>query len=458
MVSIKIRNFGPIEDAVVNVYPLTVFIGRNSVGKSMLLYLLWVLDSTDPDFRYWLRESSVNEDIDKLYSMIITGSAKAIDVSEDIYNTLYKLLDTFPKAWSKSLEKAFRESFGVEPRNLVRIGQSSSKIVIENSGLAIELTIEGNRVNSRWANGLEGLSRDLESLKAVIEGKYLTITHKVFGELTHYITKPMDILVALIGNAIPFILEEYLGFTPGLRETSLLVDGRAGIIRMLYHPDILYSIRNVLKTDSSFITLLSSLAASYTRGEIDRGCPLLTRLLTELGVKPVVREEFGLHRIYVETWSKALIPLEQSPSGIREVIPLVLALLRSRDGVENIYIEEPETHLHPSAIRLIARLIVYSVNKLGKRVFVSTHSDHFIYQLGNLVLLSNKKDQARELGFTEHEVLEPSSLGLYLVYRQGDHAEVEKLEVTKDGIDEEIFERISRELLEERSIIMGQKL
>ncbi len=100
--------------------------------------------------------------------------------------------------------------------------------------------------------------------------------------------------------------------------------------------------------------------------------------------------------------------------------------------------------IHDVSGRLIARLIVYSVNKLSKRGFVPTHSDHFIYQLGNLVLLSNKREQVREHGFTEYEVLEPNSLGLYLIKRQGDHAEVEKLEVSSEGIDESIFEKISR--------------
>lgn len=41
----------------VEVKPLTVFIGRNSVGKSFLAQMLWALDTTTPDPEVWVDEA-----------------------------------------------------------------------------------------------------------------------------------------------------------------------------------------------------------------------------------------------------------------------------------------------------------------------------------------------------------------------------------------------------------------
>jgi predicted ATPase len=43
---VTVENFGPFEHAEIKLKPLTIFIGRNSVGKSLLMRLLWALAST----------------------------------------------------------------------------------------------------------------------------------------------------------------------------------------------------------------------------------------------------------------------------------------------------------------------------------------------------------------------------------------------------------------------------
>jgi predicted ATPase len=50
MVKFYIENLGPFEKTEIELKPLTIFIGRNSVGKSFLLYLLWTLASAEPAF------------------------------------------------------------------------------------------------------------------------------------------------------------------------------------------------------------------------------------------------------------------------------------------------------------------------------------------------------------------------------------------------------------------------
>jgi predicted ATPase len=43
----------------VEVKPLTIFIGRNSVGKSLIAQTLWALTSTMPDMGTWFNAASL---------------------------------------------------------------------------------------------------------------------------------------------------------------------------------------------------------------------------------------------------------------------------------------------------------------------------------------------------------------------------------------------------------------
>lgn len=47
---IALRNYGPFREGELEVKPLTIIIGTNSSGKSMLAYLLWSLYIAMPDF------------------------------------------------------------------------------------------------------------------------------------------------------------------------------------------------------------------------------------------------------------------------------------------------------------------------------------------------------------------------------------------------------------------------
>ena len=46
---ILIENIGPFKKASLELKPLTILIGVNSVGKSMLMYLAWAVMSLEPD-------------------------------------------------------------------------------------------------------------------------------------------------------------------------------------------------------------------------------------------------------------------------------------------------------------------------------------------------------------------------------------------------------------------------
>ncbi|MEM9216811.1 MAG: AAA family ATPase [Cyanobacteria bacterium P01_F01_bin.150] len=84
------------------------------------------------------------------------------------------------------------------------------------------------------------------------------------------------------------------------------------------------------------------------------------------------------------------IEIEMASSGQMETWPMVSIAQALFDWAPTqrpifLHIEEPETHLHPSAQVAMTKLIAYLCNK-GFRLVITTHSLFVLYVLNNLVL------------------------------------------------------------------------
>lgn len=116
--------------------------------------------------------------------------------------------------------------------------------------------------------------------------------------------------------------------------------------------------------------------------------------------------------------------------GISQVLPIITQLIRNiyiknRTFVENmdeiVLIEQPELHLHPAAQANLAELIAYSVEaKKSQRILIETHSEHLIRKLQVLV--------------AKKTYLSPDMLAVYSVEKNNDgQAIVKKMELNEEG-------------------------
>jgi len=133
-------------------------------------------------------------------------------------------------------------------------------------------------------------------------------------------------------------------------------------------------------------------------------------------------------------------------------MPKLLALLSRKAPI--IYIEEPETHLHPKAVRFVPRLMAYAINRLGKQVCITTHSDILIAQVNNLIAMSANPEGARNLGYEPSELLSPELIRVYWLKRADEYVEIVKLPVLEDGFDKSMFEEVAKDLFEERGKVL----
>ena len=231
-----------------------------------------------------------------------------------------------------------------------------------------------------------------------------------------------------------------IGFFTDMKYAAILVDSRAGVLRVMLGPyTALLSETNL--PDQAFIAYYYMLAESLAK----RGEPLpqeARRFLDELGVSLEPRLEGGAYGLYVRTWTGEILPMPLAPSGARESATIVASLVNPGDP-RLVVIEEPEAHLHPRAQVMLADLIAWAVTRNGKQVLVTTHSDYMVYEVNNLIIASARGGRG----------LPPEAVSAYLVSRRGEGAVIEELSVGKDGIPEEEFARVAEELATRRGFL-----
>ncbi len=364
--------------------PLTVFIGRNTVGKSFLLYLLWALSVSTPDFDLWAEEAD-KRGASGLADSILGSVRAGRDPTGELRRLVKLMVDTLPRAIEPPIVNVVEDVFGSKLRDVVRIGSGRGVVRIEGDFYELELVIEAGGMRTReFYNHVS-----VDGLRAEVPRPHtLRLSWPEYGVNIEDSVYDHHSLAVMVVATISSVIRRSLGFPffRGESVSALLVDGRAGIARTLLKP---YTdpeaFRGILRPDAQFVRLYYRLLEGERHGGVDAG--IIEPLLRELGVEVRVRRERGSYRLYARTWTGQEVPLEYSSSGAREILPALLALASEREP-HAVFIEEPEAHLHPRAQRILARVVARAVNRRGKRVLVTTHSDYLMYALNNLVMLS----------------------------------------------------------------------
>jgi len=113
------------------------------------------------------------------------------------------------------------------------------------------------------------------------------------------------------------------------------------------------------------------------------------------------------------------LPIEATSSGQMQAWPFfAIACTYGLAGDLTFYFEEPESHLHPRAQAEITKAIVYLVNK-GSAFLITTHSPFIAYSINNMIqrFLSHKGEVPEgQLG------LDPDDVAAYNLFASPDRA------------------------------------
>lgn len=119
----------------------------------------------------------------------------------------------------------------------------------------------------------------------------------------------------------------------------------------------------------------------------------------------------------IDRQSKIAASLVNDGFGVNQLVYLLAKVLHPDAGI--VCIEEPEIHLHPTAIRRLARELSAIVREDGgKRLLISTHSEQFVVSF--LALVAEGKHSADDLA-------------LYQVTKEGKASEFHRQQVKENG-------------------------
>ena len=139
-------------------------------------------------------------------------------------------------------------------------------------------------------------------------------------------------------------------------------------------------------------TYVASIVAHWQENDHEK-LDTLGRQLQELGLTWKVtskkiddtRVELQVGRLptAAQGGAKDLVSIADVGFGVSQVLPVLVALLVAKPG-QMVYIEQPETHLHPKAQRALAQIFAQAVQR-NSVVVVETHSLLFVRAIQTLV-------------------------------------------------------------------------
>ena len=396
-VEISLQNFGPISEATIDLRPLTVFVGPSNTGKTYFSTLIYALHGIYAGFSRFPWQSHT------LWSFLAGNQRDPAD--EDILKALERLntpnrpftFSDMPTKMSKRLQKQLENAKTLtEGLEHYFDLDAVSELIRDTTGPPPLFQAE------QTANRMEVL------LKVNAENQNLWgVTMEAFNGSVDFRGQINDEMVLF--PASERAADEILGF----EELLDLFRSPGEMARRYYLP----AARSGIMQSHSVIA--SSLVARSTRAGIERFPELQTfsggiaDFLQGL-IRPERRRSGSSNDIdaiadaieaevlsgkievsrptpegYPEFLYRAAdmateIRLSRASSMVSELAAFVLFLRGVVRPNDTLIIEEPESHLHPGAQSTMAVALARLVHA-GVRVVVTTHSDWFLEELGNLL-------------------------------------------------------------------------
>jgi len=334
-------------------------------------------------------------------------------------------VNVYMKAFSFSLLK------GIQNKIKEIFGKTEGEIEVTSELANIKVSTEGQSILEPSLDKL--IDIDINTISPL----NIVFKFKDVEKSEYYVKTKEELDDALDLSLLYFTYSRFEPFFQADTNRIFLIDGRAGLTRF-FNLKFLKTLDFLDIISKEYLSSYSLLLEDFSKGKVDFN--LIKDFFNELGFDLKLIETEGIKSPYVKMWNEVTLPLSEAPSGIREALPITLALASKEVSV--IYIEEPEAHLHPKAQRIMAKMISDAV-KNGKYVFLTTHSDYLLYSISNLIAMSQKDKKG----------LDHNKVAVYLLKRDGEYTRIDKVEVNEDGINEDEFTKVAEELLDEKGKI-----
>lgn len=446
---ISLENFGIIENANIDIAPLTVLIGPNSSGKSFIAKLIHCFNKNEEDDLLENTASQIinslkflSEDDEKLLMQITSkiknnfNSSKPLKIS---YDELYPLIQSgFLIYLSDLLKEEIEDEFGENLDGLITFSQDSFRINIKNS--KIEKTrnrdLEINLELPLFESGDEKINIDIHG-----DDEYIYINlqdnpiEETFNEMKEFLKIYAVISLLLLDN----LLLEHSYYIPAER-SEIIMDNKLLTRKVLNKSEL-------SKNQSEVLANIIKINPENKSPFYELGCDLEEEFS---GVHAIVDDKNIFNNVIFKDSKNQEISSKILSTSIHELSVFSLYLKYVLKKGDLLIIEEPEAHMHPKNQRILVKYFTRAINQ-GLKIMITTHSDYIISQLDNMINLNNvSKETLKELNYSSEDILKSEDIKIYNFKKNMNNTySAVDIAIQKDGFVEDNFSKITDELYEE---------
>ena len=468
---IMIKNFKCINEASIELAPLTIFVGPNGSGKTSILEAIALFAQSN---RRKLEEAVTREAFGTM-----TEEIKPLVNFEEINDIFYK----------RDLRNELSLGFEVE------LKEGELEEIMENLEGQRREWEEKARMDEKFSEGAKVFSEIVEKMKLGLEkNRRISYEYRMKRD-----EKELHTHILTIGNikiecpmekttseteVEGFPLEvDITGHAYFLPETIILSTKGQTVLNLMKVMEILRRRVGDIERDREIFYISANRGyfpweyEGKEKNEVgvngEYTIEVISKILAERDLKKISDFEFFCSLFGVKKpWSgwkrrrdiltsSYLDPFIGSPYnlkfphlgyGSKQILPVITQIVKEEGKV--ILVEEPEISMHPEYQRRLPFLFAYAVSK-GHQVIVTTHSSYFVLALGEAI--QGEKLTPEKYGVTEEREikLDPNNVIVYHVDRDREGVKIKKLEFAEDGfikegipsfvnVERKLFERILR--------------
>lgn len=494
---IRVKNFGPIESANVDLKPLTIFVGQSNTGKTYLATLIYALHQELGGFprlpyspKYYLidtlrplksRNKNLQKSVKKFRDKFIKASQRPN--INDLPFFFKEML------FSTSGQKALVQDnmFG---NILATFGEKKLYSLCRNNGKSNTLSVKfGYSEQDKDIWHAEITSNKQKSSFQASQVREISVPSAITQQIANIIEQieigmdleyPFYSGVESIIEALSYpksLLPNSVHYLPavrgGIMQSHRFV-ASAGLDRLLYTGlEDTRVIPRLPKTSIDFIKKLLSIGTNTPglyrvrgshRGRSRTGISSIADKFEELVLNGRVESHTEFTESYPEIYFKpsnidSKFTLSRSSSMVSELAPIVLFIRHFVKQSDLLILEEPEAHLHPGAQVKIAQCLALLIRN-GVNIIVTTHSDWFLKCVQKLLIQGELKKKHLDTHSDEIDsYLYQSEIGVwnFIGGTNNRGTKVEQIEFQEDtGVEPEEMEELAISLYND--VIFGRDL